>query len=121
MSGQLWKGVAIALLVAGMFAAAGAGLGWWLAARERDAARAELLLERSLSALYRSALLEQNRAVDLLAAQKEQALERGAQARQLAAANGKRYDLALAQAKDARAISCVDAMPAVNRILEAIR
>lgn len=121
MSGQLWKLAAIALLAAGMAAAAGAGLGWWLAARERDAARAELLVERSLSALYRSALLEQNRAADLLAAQKEQAIERGARARQLAAANGKRYDLALAQAKSATAISCADAMPTVNRILETIR
>ncbi len=68
-----------------------------------------------------TAIREQNRAVDALAKAKAEADLRGLQAQQIAAANGKRFDLALGQVKAARATTCAEAMPAVNSILEAIR
>ena len=61
--GGLWKLVACALLLA----LAASGGGWWLAAHDRDIARADLAAERTVSDQLRTAIREQNRAVDALA------------------------------------------------------
>ena len=113
--------VAAVLLLALILVGAGTGGGWWLAARDRDAARVDLAAERVLSASYRDAIAEQNRAVAALADQKAVAEARGQAAQQLAAANGKRFDQALARAQGAKATTCTEAMPVVDGVLEAIR
>ena len=113
--------IAAALLLALVLVGTVTGAGWWLAARDRDAARAELVAERALSAQYRDAIAEQNRAVQALADQKTAAEARGLAAQQIAAANGRRFDLVLAQTRAVRATTCTEAMPVVNAALEAVR
>lgn len=120
-SDLIWKPLAIGALIALVLVGGSTGAGWWLAARDRDAARVDLAAERVLSAQYRDAIAEQNRAVQALADQKALAEERGAAAQQLAAANGKRFDQALARAAGAKATTCTEAMPTVDTVLEAIR
>lgn len=117
----LWKAGAIAALAAGVGASATLGYQWHMAAHDRDKAAADLVTERSVSADLSSKLREQNRAVDALAEQKRLADARGAAAQKLAEANGRRFDAALDATKGARATTCDEAMPTVDRILEAIR
>lgn len=121
MRALTWKAGAILLLIALIIVSAWTGSSWWLAARDRDAAKVELKGEQALSAQYRDAIAEQNRAVQALADQKRLAEERGAAAQQLAVANGKQFDQALARAAGAKATTCTEAMPTVNTVLEAIR
>lgn len=113
--------LAAVLLLALVLVGGSTGFGWWLAARDRDAARVELAAERELSAKYRDAIAEQNRAVQALADQKSEAEARGRAAQQLAAANGKRFDLVLAQTRATKAVNCAEAMPTVDAVLEAVR
>lgn len=117
----IWKVAAIVLLLALVLTGAGLGGGWWLAARDRDAKQAELAAEREQSAKYRDAIAEQNRAVQLLADQKAAAEQRGLAAQQLAAANGKRFDMVLAATRATRAVSCAEAMPVVDMVRDAVR
>ena len=49
------------------------------------------------------------------------AQERGAVAQAAAAAKGKKYDAAMAQAAGARATTCDEAMPAIRQLLEGVR
>ena len=121
MSNLIWKPVAAGLLLALVVVGGVTGWNWYLAARDLDTARVELATERQASEQLRTSIREQNRAVDALAAAKAAADLRGIQAQQIAAANGKRFDLALRQAQGAKATTCIEAMPAVNQILEAIR
>ncbi len=121
MSDLIWKPLSIVLLAVLLATGLGLGGGWWLAARDRDAARVELAAERELSTKYRDAIAEQNRAVQVLADQKAEAEARGRAAQQLAAANGKRFDLVLAQTRAATAVNCAEAMPTVDAVLEAVR
>jgi hypothetical protein len=121
MKDLIWKPLAAILAIALLLVGAGTGFGWWLAARDRDAARVELVAERQVSAQYQVAIREQNRATEVLAVQKAAADTRGAQAQQVAAANGRRLDAAMAGISTARATTCAEAMPAVNAILEAIK
>ncbi|MET3135276.1 hypothetical protein AAKU55_005584 [Oxalobacteraceae bacterium GrIS 1.11] len=114
----LWKVASVALLVLLAGVGGGTSAGWWLAARDRDQARAGLNMERAVSAGLRAGIREQNAAVSALSAAKEAADARGLLAKQLAAANGRRFDGALARIKDAKATTCADAMPAVNLLLE---
>ena len=117
----VWKPLAIGMTVALLLVAAGTSGGWWIAARDRDVARTELAAEKALSAQYRYAIAEQNRAVDALAVAKTAAEARGQAAQQLAAANGKRLDLALQRTAGIVATTCTEAMPTVDAVLEAIR
>lgn len=119
--GGIWKIVAIALAALMLVGGGSMGAGWWLAARDRDQARADLKTEQGVSEQLRGAIREQNRAVDAMAKAKEAADARGLAAQALAAANGKRFDGALAKLASARATTCAEAMPAVNQLLEAIR
>lgn len=117
----LWKVGAIAALASGAAASAYTGYEWHMATHDRDAALAQFDAERQTSDALRASLREQNRAVDALAAAKRLADERRAAAEQLAAANGRRLDRALEQGAGAKATTCAEAMPTVNKILEAVR
>lgn len=109
------------IMAAALLAAlAGASSGWWLAARDRDHVHADMVAERAISDALRTDIDKQNMAVDAMAKAKAAADARGALAQQLAAANGKRFDGALAQIAAARATTCADAMPAVNLLLKGI-
>ena len=111
----------VLLVLALVIVAGTSGAGWYMAARDRDTARSDLVAERGRGAQLAAAVARQNDAVQLLAEQKTEAEARGQAAQQLAAANGKRFDLALARTSKAKATACVDAMPVVNEVLESVR
>jgi len=119
--GGVWKVAAIMLLLAWVLTAVGLGANWWLSARDLDIARVDLKAEQQLSAEYSASIREQNRAVDALSDQAKLAEERGAAAQQIAAANGKRLDLALQRTAGTTAMTCTEAMVTVDTVLEAIR
>ncbi|MET3132851.1 hypothetical protein AAKU55_003132 [Oxalobacteraceae bacterium GrIS 1.11] len=114
MTEYFYKLLSIALLAA----LAGAGGGWWLAARDRDHAQVALAAERTRADEFQVSIREQNNAVAALAEAKRAADARGAAAQQLAAAAGRRYDGALARLTAVKATTCADAMPAVNQLLK---
>ena len=117
----IWKLTAILLATALLLLASSTGTGWWLAASDRDAARAALVKEQGASAALRASITEQNRAIDGMAKATLAAQERGAVAQAAAAAKGKRYDAALAKIASVRATTCDEAMPAVRLLLEGMR
>ncbi|NHZ35350.1 hypothetical protein F0185_17420 [Massilia sp. CCM 8692] len=121
VTGGIWKVAAVILLAALLVVGAWSGGGWYLAARDRDAARVELAAERAKSAACAAAVERQNAAVTALADATREAGVRGQAAQQQAVAAGKRFDAALARVAGARATTCDEAMPAVNLILEATR
>ena len=121
MVGGLWKVGAIVLAILLLVTAGGLGGGWWLAAHDRDVARADLKAEQGVSAELRASITIQNTAVEAMQLATAQADERGRAAQQLAAANGRRFDGALAKLADARATTCGEAMPAVNQLLKDIK
>ncbi|PHV13907.1 hypothetical protein CSQ90_26100 [Janthinobacterium sp. BJB303] len=117
----IWKVAAIVLAGALLVVASATGTGWWLAAGDRDVARAALVLEQGISAALRASIGEQNRAIDGMAKATLAAQERGAAAQAAAAAKAKKYDAALAGIAGARATTCDEAMPAVRLLLEDVR
>ncbi|TNC78250.1 hypothetical protein FHI69_02850 [Janthinobacterium lividum] len=117
----IWKAAAIALSAALLVVVSSTGTGWWLAAGDRDAARAALAKEQGASTALRASIDEQNRAVEGMAAATLSAQGRGAAAQSAAAAKGKKYGAALAQIAGARATTCDEAMPAVRLLLEGVR
>ena len=117
----IWKVGAIVLAAVLLLVASSTGTGWWLAAGDRDAARAALVKEQGVSAQLRGSITEQNRAIDGMAKATLAAQERGAAAQAAAAAKGKKYDAALVQIVGARATTCDEAMPAVRLLLEGVR
>jgi hypothetical protein len=117
----IWKAAAIILATTLLLVASSTGTGWWLAAGDRDAARAALVQEQGVSAQLRGSITEQNRAIDGMAKVTLAAQERGAAAQAAAAAKGKKYDAALAQIAGARANTCNEAMPAVRLLLKNVR
>ena len=119
--GGLWKVAAIVLLVALVLTGISMGGGWYLAAHDRDVARTDLAAEQAKSAEYAVAIREQNRAVEAMKERTTEAETRGQVAQQLAAANGKRYDQALARAAGVTATTCADAMPVVDMVRDAVR
>ncbi|WGG51837.1 hypothetical protein [Rugamonas sp. DEMB1] len=119
--GGIWKVAAIVLLAALPLVGGGAGAGWWLAAHDRDQARADLATERTRADALTAGIREQNRAVEAMASAKAAADARGQAAQQLSAENGRRFDGALAQLAGRRATTCDEAMPAVNQLLESVR
>ncbi|MDQ1925078.1 hypothetical protein [Massilia pseudoviolaceinigra] len=121
VTGGIWKIIAVVLLAALLLVGAWTGGGWYLAARDRDAARVELVAERAATAELRAAIQLQNDAIEAAGNAKAAADARGLAAQQQAVANGKRFDAALARVAGARATTCDEAMPAVNVILEWVR
>ena len=65
--GGIWKVAAIALAAVLLVVASSTGTGWWLAVGDRDAARAALVKEQGVSAVLRTSIGEQNRAVEGMA------------------------------------------------------
>lgn len=118
---RLWQ--VSAVILAGLVLAVGSclGTGWWLAAAARDRAVEALEKERQVSAELRIGIGTQNAAIGVLGQQKLEAEERGRNAQAAAAATGRRYDAALQRLDGARATSCSDAMPFVDRLLEDVR
>ena len=119
--GGIWKVAAVVLAATLLLVASSTGTGWWLAAGDRDAARAALVLAQGVSAQLRSSITEQNHAIDGMAKATLAAQERGAAAQAAAAVKGKKYDSALSQIASARATTCDEAMPAVRLLLEGMR
>lgn len=117
----IWKMATFALLAILLVVGAGGGMGWWLTDRARDQALVDLGAEKLASEQLRGSIREQNRAVETMDAAKKLAEARGLAAQQVAAANGRRLDGALAQLAGARATTCDEAMPAVNQLLGDIR
>ncbi len=117
----IWKVVTIVLAGVLLVVSSSTGTGWWLAAGDRDAARAALVREQGVSAAVRTSIGEQNSAIDGMAKATLAAQERGAAAQAAAAAKGKKYDAALVQITGARATTCDEAMPAVRAMLEGVR
>ncbi|UOD30692.1 hypothetical protein INH39_02800 [Massilia violaceinigra] len=121
ITGGIWKIIAVIMLAALLVVGAWAGGSWYLAARDRDAARVDLAAERSANAELRGAIQTQNAAVEAAGTAKLVAEARGQAAQQQAAAAAKRFDAALAKVAGARATTCDEAMPVVNLILESTR
>lgn len=113
--------IAAALLLALALVGGSTGFGWWLAARDRDAARVELVAERDRSAQLAAAVARQNQAIDALASAKSEAEVRGQAAQRVAAANGRRFDQVLAATRATHALNCADAMPVVDMVRDAVR
>ncbi len=123
-----WKLVAIALLLALVGSSGYLGAKWYGAVEardeafaERDKAKAELKAEKVISAELGLAVDKQNAAADALDKATKEADARGAQAQQIAAQAGKRFDAATARLASAKATSCAEAMPYVNQMLESVR
>jgi hypothetical protein len=92
-----------------------------VAAHDRDVARDDLKTEQGTSAALRAGIITQNTAIIALGNEKLKAEARGLAAQQLAAANGRRFNGALAKLAGARATTCAEAMPAVNQLLKDVR
>lgn len=118
VTGGLWKVAAIVLSVLLAATASSLGFEWWLAAHDRDVARTDLKAEQGVSAQLRAGIDTQNLRLVQLGQEKLAAEARGVAAQQLAAANGKRFDGALAKLAGAHAATCAEAMPAVNQLLK---
>lgn len=119
--GGIWKVAAIALAGLLVIGGAAGGIALWLTSSARDKALVDLKVEQLLTAELRAGVTSQNTAIMKLGADKLAAEARGAAAQQLAAANGKRFDGALAKLADARATTCDEAMPAVNQLLKDLK
>lgn len=119
--GGIWKVAAIALAGLLVVGAAGGGTALWLASSARDKAEADLDKSRLLVVELRAGVDAQNKAILTQANLAREAEARGKAAQQLAAANGKRFDGALAKLAGARATTCDEAMPAVDQLLKDLK
>lgn len=117
----LWRVAAVVLAAVLLLVTGATGTGWWLAAGDRDQARAALAVEQGVSAGLRASIAEQNMAVDGMATATLVAQQRGEVAQAAAAAVGRKYQAAQAQLAGVRATTCGEAMPAVRRMLEDVR
>ena len=117
----IWKLAALALAAVLLVVSSATGTGWWIAAGDRDLARAALVVEQGVSAGLRASIAEQNLAVDGMARATLLAQQRGEAAQAAAAAAGRKYSAAQAQLAGVRVTTCEEAMPAVRRMLEDVR
>lgn len=117
----IWRVAAVVLAGLLLVVGTGAGTGWWLAAVARDDALASLEIQRGAVAALRAGVDLQNNRIVQLGEETLAAEARGKAAQALAAANGRRFDNALAGLAGARATTCDEAMPAVNQLLETVR
>lgn len=102
--GGIWK-VFVIVLAAVLLVVASA-TGWWLAAGDRDLARAALVVEQGTSAALRTSIAEHNLAVEGMARATLAAQQRGEAAQAAAAAAGRKYNAAQAQLASVRATTC---------------
>ena len=119
--GGIWKVAAVVLAVLLLVVITGAGTGWWLAAAARDQALASLVAEQGASAELRASIGIQNNAVRSMHDATVAADKRRRAAQELAAANGRRLDAAQAKLVGARATTCDEAMPFVDRLLKDVK
>lgn len=119
--GGMWKVAAIGLAGVLVVGAAAGGTALWLASSARDDALAKLEVSRTLVADLRAGVDAQNKAILTQATLAREAEARGKAAQQLAAANGRRFDGALAKLAGARATTCDEAMPAVDQLLKDLK
>ena len=119
--GGIWKVAAIALAGLLVIGGAAGGTALWLASSARDTAVAELKAEQRITAELRAGVVAQNKAILTQADLAREAEARGKAAQQIAAANAKRFDGAMAKLAGARATTCDDAMPAVNQLLKDLK
>ena len=117
----IWKVAALVLAVLLLVVITGAGTGWWLAAAARDQALARLVTEQGASAALRASIGVQNEAVQSMHRATVEADKRRRAAQELAAANGRRLDAAQAKLVGARATTCDEAMPFVDRLLKDVK
>lgn len=117
----IWKLATVVLAAVLLVATGAAGTGWWVAAGDRDVARAALVVELGASAALRASIAEQNLAIDGMAKATLLAMQRGEAAQAAAAAAGRKYSAAQAQLAGVRATTCAEAMPAVRQMLEGVR
>ena len=117
----IWKVAALVLTVLLLVVITGAGTGWWLAAAARDQALAKLVVEQGASAALRASIGVQNEAVQSMHRATVAADARGRAAQAQAAANGRRFDGALAKLTGARATTCDEAMPFVDQLLKDVK
>lgn len=118
---QMWKLAALVLACLLLVVGTGGGVAWWLASAARDQALADLRKEQGVNAQLRAGVDTQNTAIRQWHEAAKTAEARGAVAMKVAEANGRRYDQALQQMAGARATTCEEAMPYVNRMLESVR
>jgi hypothetical protein len=121
LAGQAWKLATLVLLVVLLAGGGAGGMLWWSAADARDKALTDLAAEKGINAQLRAGVDDQNRAIQVWYRASEDAKARGQAAQQQAAINGQRFDAALQQLAGAKATTCADAMPYVNRLLENVR
>lgn len=121
VAGGIWKIAAAVLAVLLLVVITGAGTGWWLAAAARDHALVSLKAEQGASAALRASIGVQNEAVQSLHRATVEADARGRAAQAQAAANGRRFDGALAKLTGARATTCDEAMPFVDQLLKDVK
>jgi hypothetical protein len=91
---------------------------WWLAAGDRDLARAALVSEQRVSAGLRASIAEQNLAVCSMVRATLAAQQRGKAAQ---AAAGRGCSTAQARLAGVRATTCDEAISAVRLLLENVR
>ncbi|MYM31476.1 hypothetical protein GTP58_24385 [Duganella sp. CY15W] len=121
LSGQLWKVATLVLLAVLLVGGGAGGALWWTAAAARDKALVDLAAEKGVNAQLRAGVDDQNRSIQTWYRASEDAKARGQAAQQQAAINGQRFDAALQQLAGAKAVTCADAMPYVNQLLEKVR
>lgn len=121
LGGELWKIATLVLLAVLLAGGSAGGALWWSAATARDQALLDLKTEQGVTAQLRAGVDVQNSAIAQWYEQAKAAEARGDAARQAAEANGRRYDQALQQLAGARATTCDEAMPYVNKMLESVR
>jgi len=117
----IWKVAALVMAVLLLVVTTGTGTGWRLAAIARDQALASLKAEEGVSATLRASIGVQNEAVQSMHRLTVTADARGRAAQALAAANGRRFDGALAKLVGARVDSCDEAMPFVDQLLKDVK
>ena len=117
----IWKVAALVLAVLLLVVITGAGTGWRLAAVARDNALASLKEEQGVASGLRTSIGVQNSAVESMHELTVAADARGRAAQALAAANGRRFDGALARLSGARAATCAEAMPFVDQLLRDVK
>ncbi|MYM34950.1 hypothetical protein GTP38_11440 [Duganella sp. FT94W] len=121
LGGQIWKITTLVLLTILLAGGGAGGALWWSAAAVRDKALADLKAEQGVTAQLRAGVDDQNRTIQMWYRASEDAAARGRTAMQQAEANGRRYDQALQYLAGARATTCDEAMPFVNKMLEGVR
>jgi hypothetical protein len=121
ITGELWKAVAIALLIALVGTVLGLGGKLWLTDRDLNKAKEELAVANTNVVNLRTSISIQNAAVDTLKADKDKADARADAAWRVAAGKSVQMDKILKNIQDIKATTCQEAMPVVNQVLEGLK